>query len=317
MSTNVATLTATPAPVNPAPVTPATLPPEDTASHIPLSTATPSSSLLPPSDAVDSSDSDADTIRCAVRKYKWAPPADGKDVPYRPHAGEGSQYLRDFILGVNDGLISTFLLVVTVVGGSATTLQALLSAVSAGVAGAIAMGIGEYIATKSQLQVNDGEMRLETEHFKHHRDVELLQLRRFLESVTLQGPLLDAVVAEVGRSDESLMRMMMAFEFGVHAEELERNPWKAMLMSGRLFLIGALPTVVPFFATDLNPHTALAIAAGLVGASLFVVGAYKTRTTKGSWWRDGLENLVLGAIATGISYGVGVAFSKAAGGSVN
>ena len=294
----------------------ATLPPVDTTSHIPLSSATPSSTLLPPSSTpLDSSDSD--TIQCAVRKYKWSPPCDGKVVPYRPHAGEGSQYLRDFILGVNDGLISTFLLVVTVVGGTATTLQALLSAVSAGVAGAIAMGIGEYIATKSQLQVNDGEMRLETEHFKYHRDVELLQLRQFLESVTLSGPLLDAVVSEVGRSDESLMRMMMAFEFGVHAEELERNPWKAMFMSGRLFLIGALPTIVPFIATSLNPHTALAIAAALVGTALFVVGAYKTRTTKGNWWKDGLENLVLGAIATGISYAVGVIFSKASGGSVN
>jgi VIT1/CCC1 family predicted Fe2+/Mn2+ transporter len=287
---------------------------EDTSSHIPLSTATSSTSLLPPSSTPDA-DASGDTIECAVKKYRWTPP-NGAAVPYRPHAGEGSQYLRDFILGVNDGIISTFLLVVAVVGGTATTLQALLSAVSAAVAGAIAMGIGEYIATKSQLQVNDGEMRLESEHFKYHRDVELLQLRQFLQSVSLSGPLLEAVVAEVGRSDESLMKMMMAFEFGVHAEELERNPWKAMFMSGRLFLIGSLPTIAPFCATTLSPHIALAIAAGLVGTSLFVVGAYKTRTTKGNWLIDGLENLGLGAIATGVSYAVGVAFSHASGGNV-
>ena len=286
------------------------------ASHVPLSSATSSSSLLPPAPADSTDSTDCETIECAVKKYRWAPPADGAAVPYRPHAGEGSQYLRDFILGVNDGLISTFLLVVTVVGGNATTLQALLSGISAGVAGAIAMGIGEYIATKSQLQVNDGEMRLETEHFKYHRDVELLQLREFLQSVTLSGPLLEAVVSEVGRSDESLMKMMMAFEFGVHAEELERNPWKAMFMSGRLFLIGALPTVLPFFATSLSSTTALGIAAALVGTSLFVVGAYKTRTTKGNWLRDGAENLGLGAIATGIAYAVGVIFDKASGGNV-
>ena len=288
---------------------------EDTSSHIPLSSATSSSSLLSPTSRAACDDPTSDRIECEVKKYRWTPPT-GDAVPYRPHAGEGSQYLRDFILGVNDGIISTFLLVVAVVGGSATTLQALLSAVSAAVAGAIAMGIGEYIATKSQLQVNDGEMLLESEHFKYHRDVELLQLRQFLESVSLSGPLLEAVVAEVGRSDESLMKMMMAFEFGVHAEELERNPWKAMAMSGRLFLIGAIPTIAPFCATTLAPHTALAIAAGLVGATLFVVGAYKTRTTKGNWLKDGMENLGLGAIATGISYAVGVIFSKAAGGNV-
>jgi VIT1/CCC1 family predicted Fe2+/Mn2+ transporter len=251
-----------------------------------------------------------------VKKFKWKPPADVPQLPYRPHAGEGSQYLRDFILGVNDGLISTFLLVVAVVGGGAGTLQALLTGISTGVAGAVAMGVGEYIATKSQLQVNEGEMRLEVEHFKYHRDVELQQLRQFFESVKLSGPLLEAVVAEVGRSDDSLMKMMMAFEFGVHADELERNPIKAMLMSGRLFLLGALPTVVPFFATTLSPTTALAIAAALVGLALFVVGAYKTRTTKSNWLYDGLENVVLGAIATGIAYAVGIAFDKASGGQV-
>ena len=273
-----------------------------------------SSSLASPLLSSSTTPGDEESIQCLVPKYKWTPPTEIPAVPYRPHAGEGSQYLRDFILGVNDGLISTFLLVVTVVGGNSSTLQALLAGISAGVAGAIAMGIGEYIATKSQLQVNEGEMRLETEHFKYHRDVELQQLRQFLESVTLSGPLLEAVVSEVGRNDESLMKMMMAFEFGVHAEELERNPWKAMFMSGRLFLIGALPTVIPFFFS-ISSTVALGIAAALVGTALFVVGAYKTRVTKGNWWKDGLENLILGAIATGISYAVGVAFDKASGGN--
>lgn len=278
----------------------------------PLNLANESSPLLSPllSDAEE-------TIDCRVKRYRWKPPTDGESVPYRPHAGEGSQYLRDFILGVNDGLISTFLLVVTTVGGGASLVQSLLTAISAAVAGAFAMGIGEYIATKSQLQVNDGEMRLESEHFKYHRDVELQQLRQFLTSVSLSGPLLEAVVSEVGRDDDSLMRMMMAFEFGVHSEELERNPLKAMFMSGRLFLIGSLPTVLPFFIVPLDAHTAMGIAGALVGVTLFVVGAYKCRTTKGVWWKDGLENLILGAIATGISYGVGVAFDKASGGNAS
>ena len=258
-------------------------------------------------------DDDEETIPVSVKKYTWVPPSDVANFPYRPHNGEGSQYLRDFILGVNDGLISTFLVVVGVVAGNYSTLQALLAAISSAVAGALSMGIGEYVATKSQLQVSDGEMRLESEHFKYHRDVELEQLRQFLANVNLSGNLLEAVVSEVGRSDEGLMKMMQAFEFGGE-EELERNPWKAMWMSGRLFFIGSIPTVVPFFATSLDPHVALAIAAGLVGASLFVVGAYKTRTTKGNWLVDGAENFGLGAIGTGIAYAVGIAFDKASGG---
>ena len=264
--------------------------------------------LLPSANAASD---DEDDIPVSVKKYVWQPPADADSVPYRPHVGEGSQYLRDFILGVNDGLISTFLVVVAVVGGQSSRLQALLTGISSAIAGALSMGIGEYIATKSQLQVADGEMRLENEHFKYHRDVEIEQLRQFLTSVNLSGNLLEAVVSEVGRSDEGLMKMMQAFEFGGE-EELERNPLKAMWMSGRLFFLGSLPTLVPFFIPQLSVGAATGIAAGLVGMTLFVVGAYKTRTTKGNWLVDGCENLALGAVAAGISYAVGVAFEKAA-----
>jgi VIT1/CCC1 family predicted Fe2+/Mn2+ transporter len=146
------------------------------------------------------------------------------------------------------------------------------------------MGLGEYIATKSQSSVNRGEFLLEAEHFKYHRDVELVQLRGFLEGVGLEGNLLEAVVAQVGRDDDSLMKMMQAFEFGVGAEEMERSPLIAMWTSGRLFAMGSLPTVIPFFAVQ-TPFQGLLVSAILVGLTLFFVGAYKTRTTKGQQQR--------------------------------
>ena len=85
-------------------------------------------------------------------------------VTYRPHVGPTRQYMRDIILGVNDGLVSIFLLVVGVVGGGLTSQQILLAGVAASIAGAVSMASGEYIATKSQEQVFDREMELEKEH---------------------------------------------------------------------------------------------------------------------------------------------------------
>jgi len=172
------------------------------------------------------------------------------------------------------------------------------------------MGLGEYVATKSQTQVSKSELDLEMEHFKYHRDVELEQLRNFLKNVNLSGNLLEAVVSEVGRNDESLLKMMMAFEFGV-TEDSVRNPVVAMFMSGRLFFLGSLPTVIPFFFVT-DPNIGLLISGILVGITLFGVGAYKTRTTKGSPWAEGGENFFLGCCAGAVSYVVGVAFDKAA-----
>jgi len=260
----------------------------------------------------DDDDDDEEEIVCRVKRYKWKPPPGSEKHVYKPHQGEGSQYLRDFILGVNDGIISTFLLIVGVVAGGGDATTVLLSGISSAVAGAISMGLGEYIATKSQYNVNQGEFELEKEHFRFHRDVELEQLRGFLRSVGLEGALLEAVVSQVGRNDEWLMKMMQAFEFGGSNEEIERNPLMAMWTSGRLFMIGALPSVVPFFFVN-DALMGLWISGILVAASLFFVGAYKTRTTRGNMWYEGGENFLFGLIGTGVSFGVGIAFQKASG----
>ena len=86
-----------------------------------------------------------------------------KPVPYTPHNGENRQYMRDVILGVNDGLVSMFLLVFGMSGGGSTSKSILLACITGAIAGAISMGLGEYIATKSQAEVVESDMKLEKE----------------------------------------------------------------------------------------------------------------------------------------------------------
>lgn len=86
-------------------------------------------------------DQNGNIITCTVPKFYWQPPRDAEKHPYMPHASEGSQYLRDFILGVNDGLVSTFLLVIGVIGGGGNCATALLSGLASAIAGSCAMGM--------------------------------------------------------------------------------------------------------------------------------------------------------------------------------
>ena len=83
---------------------------------------------------------------------------------FTEHLGKHRQYWRDIILGVNDGLVSMFLLVAGVVGGGMATRNILLTAVAGAIAGAVSMAAGEYMATKSQDEVFQGEIELEKEH---------------------------------------------------------------------------------------------------------------------------------------------------------
>jgi VIT1/CCC1 family predicted Fe2+/Mn2+ transporter len=227
---------------------------------------------------------------------------------YEPHIGASRQYMRDIILGVNDGLISTFLLVSGVVGGGLDATDVLLTAIAGAVAGAVSMSIGEYIATKSQEEVFDAELALEREHLKHHRDIERDQLRDMLADRGLSGDDLETVVRIIDKSDDTMLNMHAALEFGIVDDE-RRNPYLAALASGLLFLTGALPSVIPFAIWD-DTQTGLLAAAILAGIGLFAVGAVKTVQTRKNPFLSGGENLSLGMIGGVLAYGVGVAFDS-------
>jgi VIT1/CCC1 family predicted Fe2+/Mn2+ transporter len=232
------------------------------------------------------------------------------DTPpeYQDHIGDSRQYMRDIILGVNDGLVSTFLLVAAVVGGGMDATQVLLTAIAGALAGMISMAIGEYLATKSQDEVFDAEIALEKIHLRDHRQHEKDQLTDMLGNMGLEGDDLQTVVNIIDSSDEAMLNMHAALEFGVVDDE-RRNPYAAAVASGFLFLVGALPSVIPFVIWD-NTGQALLAAAICSGIGLFIVGSVKTLQTKKSWLLSGTENLVLGLAAGVLSYFVGRAFDQ-------
>jgi VIT1/CCC1 family predicted Fe2+/Mn2+ transporter len=232
--------------------------------------------------------------------------------PYEEHIGATRQYIRDVILGVNDGLVSTFLLVAAVVGGGLTSTEVLLTAVAGALAGMVSMAAGEYLATKSQDEVFQAEMALEADHMKYHRDHEREELHEMFAAMGLTGQDLDTVVDIIDSNDEAMMQVMAALEFAVVDTE-RRSPWLAALTSGALFLLGALPSVIPFTVTD-DPGTGLLAAGILVGIGLFTVGAVKTLLTRKSALLSGLENLAIGFAGGAVAFVVGRGFDLLIGG---
>lgn len=228
---------------------------------------------------------------------------------YEPHIGETRQYWRDIILGVNDGLVSIFLLVVGVVGGGLDSGPVLLTALAGALAGAISMAAGEYLATKSQDQVLEAELRLERVHIRDHRQQELDQLREMFGDMGLLEEDVGMVVAAFDRSDDAILNAMKALEFGF-VESERRSPYRAMFASGLLFLVGSLPSIIPFVVFA-SVNVALAWATVLALGGLFVVGVIKARVAKNSWLTSGLENMVIAGIGGVIAWLIGDAVGAA------
>jgi len=241
------------------------------------------------------------------------------------HLGQHRQYARDMILGVNDGIISTFLLVAGVSGSGLTTDDIFFTAVAGALAGAVSMSAGEYIATKSQNEVLQGEIGLEKLHIRDFHEEELKELtgdhdhghdHDHIDSGT-GGGLFNIIgippeskqlrqqLVEHYRNDKSaLLRLMVALEFGV-VEDEERSPWTAAIFSGLLFFVGSLPSVIPFAFSVLTPQEGLFIAAGCTSIALLVVGGIKTWATRGNCVTAAIENLSVAGFGGIIAYFVG------------
>jgi len=234
--------------------------------------------------------------------------AERPKVPYEPHIGATRQYWRDIILGVNDGLVSIFLLVAGVVGGGLTVAQVFLTAVAGAVAGAVSMGAGEYLATKSQDEVLDAELKLERTHIRHHREMELEQLGEMFTDMGLDDDDVQMIVTAFDKSDGALLNAMKALEFGVVDSE-RRSPYKAMLFSAVLFLAGALPSVLPFALVS-SPTTGLIWASAFTALGLFGVGAAKTLVTRTNPVISGMENLAIAGVGGVAAYLIGNAIGS-------
>lgn len=224
-------------------------------------------------------------------------------VVYEPHVGASRQYWRDIVLGINDGLVSTLLLVAGVVGGGLDNQQVLLTGVAGALAGAISMAAGEYLATKSQAEVLESEVGLEKTHIKHFRNREVAQLYPMFRDMGIAEQDLEAVVQAFSRTDQVLLNSMKVLEFGMVDTE-QRSPIRAMLMSGGLFLAGSMPSVVPFLFTA-APHNGLVWAGAISAVGLVSVGVVKTFVTRTNPIASGFENLAIAGIGGAIAYGVG------------
>jgi len=230
----------------------------------------------------------------------------------KPPAGEADEhsavrnYVRDLILGFNDGLVSVYAVVAGVAGAGLPTSAIAIAGVAAATAGALSMGLGEYISTKSQTEYYAAEAQREREHIRKYPKLEREELVEMLEKKKYPAALIPQLADHIIADEDRFVDFMMREEFGV-GEESERSPFVAMGLVMVAFVVGAILPLVPFLF-GVGELRGLGIATALSLGGLFAAGALKAKTSGLAGWRSGLEMMTLGAVAAAITYGVGILF---------
>lgn len=211
-------------------------------------------------------------------------------------------YVRDLVLGYNDGLVSVYAVTAGVAGAAFASGQILITGIAASVAGALSMGAGEYISTKSQAQYYHSERQREIEHLAKWPELEIQELRESLEAKGIKPPLLEQVVQAISGDRDRFLDYMMRDEFGV-GEESERSPFLASLLVMGAFLLGAAITVLPY--AFVPPSQGLLASSGVSLAGLFLAGVGRAKASRLPPWRAGFEMVLVGLVAATATYGVG------------
>lgn len=221
---------------------------------------------------------------------------------HHSHRDVTGGWLRPAVFGAMDGLISNFSLISGFAGANASRHLVILSGLGGLVAGAFSMAVGEFVSVASQSDLARAEIAVERHELRHNADAEREELAQLYIARGVDRELAHEVARQLSKDPDQALEIHAREELGVSGDDLP-SPYLAAGSSFVSFSIGAVLPVLPFMlgASVLWP------AALVAAIGLFVAGVTVARITARPWWFGGARQLLLGAAAAAITFGVGAA----------
>jgi len=222
--------------------------------------------------------------------------------PLGGHKMYGSK-LRDFILGVQDGLVNILALLLGVATATMSTKTVLIAGLAATFAESIAMGAVAYTSTKAYRDFYHSELERERMHIELIPDHERGEMYEIFAQKGFKGEELESIVQKITSNKELWLQIMMAEELKLVPQDKD-GPSRSALIVGFSSLVGSLIPLISYFF--LPVETAVWWSFGVSAIFLFAIGAYKAKLTIGSPWKSGAEMLLIGTAAAVAGYLIGL-----------
>ncbi len=224
----------------------------------------------------------------------------------RWHRGASGNELRAAVLGVNDGLVSNFCLVMGVAGAGAASGAVLLTGVAGLVAGALSMALGEWLSVTNASELASSQIAKEAEELEQSPEAEQKELALIYQAKGIEREQARKIAEKVMENRETALDTLVREELGIDPSELGGNPWSAAGVSLLLFAVGAIFPVLPFLWLDNSRAIAGSIAFSLLG--LGAVGMVTSLFNGRSLGYSAIRQIFFGGVAAAITFGVGTLF---------
>lgn len=218
--------------------------------------------------------------------------------------------LEDFVYGATDGAVTTFAVVAGVVGASLSPSIVLILGFANLLADGFSMAIGNYLGTKARREYVEKARKREEWEIDNLIEQEKQEIRDIYTKKGFKDELLEEIVRVITSRRKVWVDTMMKEELGL-IEDMKRPRDAAITTLASFNAIGLIP-LVPFVAVFLVGSSVVAsteaftYSAIFTGAAFFLIGSIKGKVVQKPIIRSGLNTLLVGAIAAGVAFAVGL-----------
>ncbi|MFC4261748.1 VIT1/CCC1 transporter family protein [Ferruginibacter yonginensis] len=219
---------------------------------------------------------------------------------------ESSDFLRDVVIGMSDGLTVPFALAAGLSGAVASSNIIVIAGIAEIAAGSIAMGLGGYLSGKTEQDHYTNEEKREHFEVENLREREIEETKEFFANIGLSKEVQEQATEEIARDKDRWVSFMMKYELGLDKPDPKRAT-KSALNIGISYIVGGIIPLSPYFFTE-NAIDGLKYSAIATLICLFIFGYVKSKMTgvKPLW--GALRVTLIGATAAAAAFGVAKLF---------
>jgi vacuolar iron transporter family protein len=226
-------------------------------------------------------------------------------MPQTPHIEKhftAGETVRDVVIGMADGLTVPFALAAGLTGAIASSHIVITAGFAEIAAGSIAMGLGGYLAARSDAEHYASERKREEEEIVTVPDIEAEEVQEIFKTYGLNETESVSVVNALRQRPQDWVDFMMRFELGLEKPVPGRALKSALTIALSYVVGGIIPLSAYLILAD--AHRALNVSIAVTLVALLVFGAVKGRFTGAPMLRSGLQTTLIGGLAAAAAFGI-------------
>jgi len=213
---------------------------------------------------------------------------------------ESPQIVRDFVIGMSDGLTVPFALAAGLSGVVDSTSIVITAGLAEIAAGSIAMGLGGYLAGRTEIEHYESEERREYNEIENKHEIEIKETKEIFAEYGVSEQLQETIAREMARNPKKWVDFMMRFELGLERPDKNRAHHSALVI-GISYVIGGLIPLSAYFFTA-TAFEGLIYSCIITLICLIVFGLVKSKLTGQPLFKGALRVTVVGGAAAAAAF---------------